>query len=317
MEKNIARAVKLYSGDKPLGLFVDRLDKHLARLNEAYEAMTDVFQSAGEPNLMHLPEDETACRKFAKLFKEFNEYLEAARVQGFIWEKREYFFQDEETQTQRIVQVIPDERQYLTLAQRYKELFSGTGTSPADSETEHPYEIVGYLTTIDTDKIDTDYMNSRFDKYLKALQGGEDAASVEAARGELHKTFATLSQEEQKAAELFLHDILRGDVVPDADKTLRDYITEYICKGKEAHIERCATLFGLDEHKLRELMNRHVTEANINEFGKFVALKETADMQKAKAYFDAKEGTRLIPPKVRIKLDALLRDFILKGGFEV
>ena len=55
---------------------------------------------------------------------------------------------------------------YLILAQRYKELFNGgeSGFSP-----DVPYEIDGHLTEIDTEKIDSDYMNSRFTKYLKAL----------------------------------------------------------------------------------------------------------------------------------------------------
>ncbi len=61
----------------------------------------------------------------------------------------------------------------------------------------------------------------------------------------------------------------------------------------------------------------HVTEANINEFGRFDALKATVAKSRAKAYFEKMEGMKLIPPKVAIKTDRLLRDFILKGGFDV
>ena len=35
-----------------------------------------------------------------------------------------------------------------------------------------PYDIDGYLIAIDTEKIDVDYMNSRFEKYLKAAASG-------------------------------------------------------------------------------------------------------------------------------------------------
>ena len=31
-------------------------------------------------------------RKFARLFKELNDHLEAAKVQGFVWKKLEYEF---------------------------------------------------------------------------------------------------------------------------------------------------------------------------------------------------------------------------------
>ena len=47
-------------------------------------------------------------------------------------------------------------------------------------------------------------MNSRFEKYKKALSSG-DPADADSAKEELHKTFATLSQEEQKYANIFLH----------------------------------------------------------------------------------------------------------------
>ena len=52
------------------------------------------------------------------------------------------------------------------------------------------------------------------------------------------------------------------------------------------------------------------------EFGRFDALKATADEKKAKAYFEAIEGKSIIPPKVPIKIDRLLRNFILRGGFD-
>ena len=34
-------------------------------------------------------------------------------------------------------------------------------------------------------------------------------------------------------------------------------------------------------------------------------------------YFENKEGIKLNPPKVNIRVDKLVREFILKGGFEI
>lgn len=45
-------------------------------------------------------------------------------------------------------------------------------------------------------------MNSRFDKYLKAEQT-QAPASIESTINELHKSFSTLTQIEQKYAKLF------------------------------------------------------------------------------------------------------------------
>ena len=56
---------------------------------------------------------------------------------------------------------------------------------------------------------------------------------------------------------------------------------------------------------------------NINEFGRYDDLKKTVDKVKAKAYFEKLEGVKIIPPKVNVKVDNLLREFILSGGFEI
>ena len=98
-----------------------------------------------------------------------------------------------------------------------------------------PYDIDGYITTIDTDDIDADYMNSRFEKYRKALSVG-DPADVEKASQELHNTFASLTQEEQKFANIFLRDIETGDVIIEPGKSLRDYINEYMTRAKDDQI---------------------------------------------------------------------------------
>lgn len=202
------------------------------------------------------------------------------------------------------------------MAQRYKELSDG-GDGTKDNE-DIPYDLVGYLTEIDTGRIDSDYMNSRFEKYLKLIkQDGVPGELIEQARSELHKTFAALTQEEQKYANIFLHDTERGDVIPELGKTLRDYITEYQYRAKNDQIHRFAHAFGMDEEKLRNMMSLGLTEANINEFGRFDELRKSVDKAQAKEFLESYEHTKLIPPKVNMKTDQWLRKFILSGGFEV
>lgn len=315
MEKYIEAAVELYSGDKPLGLFAERLNKNLENMNFLFGQIRDLFEQAGVCDFMRLPSDTAERKKFAELFKNFNGYLEAARIQGFVWEKTDYIFTDEDSKNQYTVSADIDETTYKILALRYKELFSGGDGGGGD---DLPYDIDGYLIEIDTSVIDADYMDSRFKKYLKLFyQESGSAELIREAEDELHKTFAALSQEEQKFANIFLHDIQRGDVVPDESKTLRDYITEYLARAKDDQIHRLAELLGLDEDKLRNLMSMKIVDANINEFGRFDALKATADRQKAKIYFESVEGIKLIPPKVNMKIDKLLREFILRGGFDI
>ena len=315
MEQNVLHAFEMYSGDRPIGLFVEKLPHNLKKMNEVFEDITDLFKNAGIMDFEKLPEDTSAKAKFASLFREFNEYLEAAKVQGFQWNKETYQFVLNESDETYEVTMDFDENLFLVLSQRYKELPTGGG---GGDDGEPPYDLVGYLTEIDTGVIDSEYMNSRFNKYLKLLKrDGVPGELLEQAKAELHKTFAVLSQEEQKYANIFLHDIERGDVIPNGEKTFRDYITEYQYQAKNDQVHRLAIELGLNEEKLREMMGLNLIEFNINEFGRLDELKKSVDKQKAKAFFEEKEGVKLIPPKVNMKIDRLLRKFILSGGFDV
>lgn len=208
-----------------------------------------------------------------------------------------------------------DENTYLVLVLRYKELLKDT---PVVENEGVPYDLVGYITEIDTGLIDTNYMNSRFDKYMKLLHlNGVTQEAIEQAETELHKTFATLSSEEQKYANLFLHDMQRGEAVLTEGKTLRDYITEYQLKAKDDQIRKIVVALGVDEAMLRKLMDLRLNPTNINEFGRYDELNETVNKERAKEYFQQIEGTKIILPKVNIKVDKLLRTFILSGGFEI
>lgn len=316
MERLIGDAVKLYSEDKPLALFVERLDKNIEGMNFIFGQIQDLFKYAGVEDFANLPPDVTERKKFADLFVKFNEYLEAAKVQGFAWNQSVYEFSIDDSGKKKQVEIALNEVTYKILVQRYKELFtSGSGAGGGD---DVPYDIAGYLIAIDTEKIDVDYMNSRFVKYMKLIrQQGVGADAIQQAKDELHKTFASLTVEEQKFANIFLHDIQSGDVEPEDGKTFRDYVTEYMTRAKDDQIHQVSVSLGLDEDKLRSMMNAKITDANINEFGRFDALKATADKKRAKTYFEKIEGIPIIPPKVPMKIDKLLRAFIISGGFDI
>ena len=310
MQRNIDEAFKLYSGDKPLGLFADKLEYNLRKMNDLFDDTEAIFRSAGIDNFEKLPVDHTERGQFAKLFKRFNNYLEAARIQGFTWDKLSYEMKingDKIT-----IDLHLDETTYLILALRYKELFSNGGVGSGSDDV--PYEIDSYLTEINTGFIDVNYMNSRFKKYLKALQDGAETAAV---LDELHKSFATLTQEEQKYANIFLHDVQNGDVIVDEGKTLRDYITEYMTRAKNDQIHCFATAIGVDETMLRDFMQLNVTEANVNEFGRFDKLKATVDRATVKAFLETFEGVAIKPFQINMKVDQVLRRFIFEGGFDV
>jgi type I restriction enzyme R subunit len=317
MEKYIAGAVKLYSGDKPIGLFVQKLEENLNKLNVLFGDIKKVFADAGVPDFEKNPEGAASCGRFAVLFKRFNEYFEAAKIQKFRWEQQEYEFLHGTGHKKTVVTMDFEENAYLILALRYKELFPGAGGGGGDDDGDVPFEIDGHLTEIDTGKIDADYMNSRFNKYLKLVKPESSKELIDQALADLHKTFATLTQEEQKYANIFLHDVQRGDIVAEEGKTLRDYITEYQIKAKDEQIRRIVDIFCVNEAKLREMMSLKLTEANINEYGRFDTLKDAIDKRKARLYFEKQQGAGVPPWKVNTLVDKHLRHFLLTGGFDV
>ena len=311
MERNINSAVALYSGNKPLGLFVEHLDYNLDKMNQIFADISRLFTVAGISDFSRLPDDLDECGKFAKLFSSLNDYLEAAKIQGFSWKQQSYSFKN----PKKVVVMTFDENTYLILALRYKELFTQPGEGGIG---DIPFDIDGHLVAIDTGRIDTNYMNSRFEKYLKVLrQDNIDQDLLQATLDELHKSFATLTQEEQKYANIFIHDVQSGNAEIEDGKPFREYITEYQFRAKNEQIRQLANALGIDIPKLENLMNAGITEASINEYGRFDDLKKTVVREKAEEYFVSTEGAKVPAFRLSIKIEKLLKDFILSGGFDI
>lgn len=313
MRQNIDDAVSLYSGDRPLALFAQKLDVNIGGMNLKYEEMRRVFETDGVTDFAQLPASHAACAEFAKLFGEFNAYLEAAKVQGFLWEKPIYEFDDPSTGEHTTIEAVATELDYLALAQRYKELARRSNDTTPESPEEVPFDIVGYLTEIDTGRIDADYMNENFTKWLKAI----DPEESEQLLAELHRSFAHLSQEQQTFAQLVIDDALNGDLDIIEGKTFRDYIVEYQGQNDDARVSLLVDTIGVDREKLLGLIALHPTEGNLNEFGRFDDLKATTSKELARDYFEALDGHKIPPFKVNIRIDTLLREFVLSGGFDI
>ena len=161
-------------------------------------------------------------------------------------------------------------------------------------------------------------MNSRFEKWKKQLDDPSlDPKVREETLEELHKSFAFLSQEDQKYANLFLHDVQTGDAHFTEGKTFMDYIVEYAHSAKNRQIERLSKYLGCSQRLLGKMMEAHVTKQNLNEYGRFDELKATVVREKAQEYFTSIDGKRLPPFRVNNRVDQLLTDFILSGGYDI
>lgn len=153
-------------------------------------------------------------------------------------------------------------------------------------------------------------MNSRFEKYLKELNKHQDQASIEITLNELHKSFSSLTQGEQKYAQQFLRELQRGDAKLVEGNSFRDYINDYKNNAENAQLNAVVNALGLDKNLLTALMSDNNSEKNLNNFGRFDALKNSVDKQKAKAYFEKKDGVTIPPFKLNIRIENYIKAFI-------
>lgn len=303
MTENVAQAVKLYSGDRVPDLFVDKLPTNIAKLNEIFTEIQAVFSFAQKANFASLPDDMESCAKFVKLFNQFNRILAAAKVQGFDWSNLTYGTGKEK------ISLNCDKQTYDILLLRYKELATETTSGTSGGIELPPYDIQSDISETDTGTIDHNYLNSRFDKYLKALNNDDE--NTEQLLDELHQTFASLTEQEQKFADIVLRDIARGDLVAQAGKTFKDYIVLYQTQARNDEIQAFVDNLGINGELLRKMLTLDLNEDNINLEG-LDDLRKTADRTKAKAYFEQLEGKSIPLPLVNVKLDKALRTFLLK-----
>lgn len=302
MAKNVQQAIKLYSGEKPYMVYVDKLDKNVKLFNDCYLEIKELFESEDIFDFSHNPEDMAVCAKFVSLFNKLHSLLEKIKVQGFVWSKKNY--------GDIIIEITYEI--YLTLLQRYKELLISVGRHDDDV----PYDLDTHISEISTGKIDADYMNSRFEKYINLQKNKASEESIEKMRNELYKSFAMLPAEEQEFAKIIIIQIQHGEFTPVAGKKFYDYICDLIYEKQNTQIHRFSITFGLDENKLKNLVAMHLNASTVNEHNRFDELKNTADMEKVRQYF-LQIDPSLSNFKIRNKFEDLLFKFITSGGFDL
>ncbi len=306
MERNIVEAVEAYSGNIPTGLFVDKLPNNIRNINHTFGQIELLFKNEGIDNFEKLPDGNAAKAKFAKLFKELSSYLDAALIQGFTWDKSTYLNENGDE-----LVVLFNHEDYLKLLARYKELSRGRGETSFE---DAPFDIDIRITEQDSEKIDSDYMNGRFNKYLKLLTDGSSDEILENILKELHSSFSMLSQEEQKYANIFLHDIQSGNAKLDANKPFKEYILDMLKKVENNKIERLIKILDCSEPLLRELYDKGVTEENILEHGVFDELKASVNTVNAMEFFKSSYKDNFIKKRLSMYIDEYLRYFLLNNG---
>ena len=308
MEKNIQDALELYV-DQPLLVFTDKLEANLEKINQAYLTIKQLFEAEGIVYFASLPQAEVSKKKFAKEFCEMTKRLEAAKMQGFLWEKTEYEFQH--TNGWVTLSMLLDEITYKILLARYRELFTNTGGGGGVDD--DVYQLEAYITETVAGTIDAEYINSKFIRFVRNLYTtGSGSELVKAAQAELHNAFASLDQRDQRTAQRILHDIESGDLAVSPGKTIYDYIYDYQKRECDLQVFTLSEIIGLDLDKLRDIVNKDTNEQNINEQGRYQELIATLDKAKAAEFLRRVKGQEVRPQFVITNTSAIIRRFILE-----
>lgn len=310
MEQNIKDAVREYSGDKPYMMYVDKLPENIRSMNRRFDEIKDIFRLEKIEDFSRVPKSDISQEKFVKCFNDLYEYLNSAFTQGFTWDKKSY--KDKENKTMVDMEMSEDE--YNVLVLRYQEIDKGGGGGDPTSLNIHfNYQIVE-----ESFKIDYNYMNQNFDKFIKILfDENSSEEDIKELKASLHKNFASLPKDRQIIAEMIINDFENGDLEIREGWNFNDYINAYSVSELDKQISELVDFTGLDEDKLRELLNLKLTESNLDEYGRFEALVESADIGLITSNLSMVKGTSIRQFRSKIYLDKILRKFLLKDPFSL
>ncbi|ELA74920.1 hypothetical protein OGS_02951 [Enterococcus faecium EnGen0002] len=305
MEQNIEEAIELYSGKQAKGLFVEKLYNNLEKLNDIFEEIKSVFNISGIENFSHLPEVPGEIKQFVNLYNQLIHCYESAMIQGFTWAKSTYEIQDYEPIT-----VVITEYEFNILAQRYSEI----EREPRDGNDSIAYDIDYQLP--EGSRINYEYLNTNFKKYMN-IKEERDSNLIQSLLNDLHRTFAQLPVELQPYAEMILNDVNNGELVIKEGWEFTDYLNEYQLSEEDDFIQDLVDSTNINEALLREMLDLRLTEVNINEYSRFDKLKSSVNVGHFSGYIEKNLGKMVIPIKVNMLIDRLLRAFLLEDVFDV
>lgn len=307
MEQNIEEAIELYSGKQAKGLFVEKLYNNLEKLNDIFEEIKSVFNISGIENFSHLPEVPGEIKQFINLYNQLIHCYESAMIQGFTWAKSTYEIQDYEPIT-----VVITEYEFNILAQRYSEI----EREPRDGNDSIAYDIDYQLPEGSRSRINYEYLNTNFKKYMN-IKEERDSNLIQSLLNDLHRTFAQLPVELQPYAEMILNDVNNGELVIKEGWEFTDYLNEYQLSEEDDFIQDLVDSTNINEALLREMLDLRLTEVNINEYSRFDKLKSSVNVGHFSGYIEKNLGKMVIPIKVNMLIDRLLRAFLLEDVFDV
>lgn len=327
MRVNVEAAMRLYSAGDPEAMFVPKLRENLLTLDATTTDVLDLFATGAGHDLSRLPEGEGSRSRFALLWRDLNDTLMAARIQGYSLSRQDYGFVErdgtwklvgDDEPADEVLHVSLTEQTWQALALRYAELFEKTTSRDGDGDDggEAPYDISPDLMRVDRTRIDTAYLEEKFGLWVESLEDDDDEGRRRALDA-LHSQFSLLSSEDQAYAEVVIQKLQSGQMEAEEGRAFLDYINSEKRGDEARQLGELANVLGCDAERLEGLVRARPTERTIDLHGRFKALRDTVDRKVARARISELLGEDVRPRVVSMAADALLRRAVLGGPFEV
>lgn len=313
MQVNLEDALRLYCEGDTSGVVVKNLEENIKEICNVYEIISDIFDKNNIKDFCQLPATDVDCQKFRKEFSYLRTLMNSIKLQGFKWDPdcNICIKNDECSDTDNCVFKLPyTEEVYKVMEMRFFDLRhrnSGSGNTPGMG-----FNILSIRSEMHMEKIDEDYLESHFKKVIPIISSDDvDDIKKDEAIAEFESQLPKLSAINQKYAKIIISDIRNGILMVEEDKTLMQYIQEYIENDLNKTISDKANIFGLDEKLLKEIYLTSTNERELNEHSRFERLLNCADYTKVINYFTEKEKNQCTMFAARMKLDKDLKEFIL------
>ena len=316
MQDNLKEALRLYCEGDISGVIVKNIEENIEEIKSVYPTILKIFKDNNIDNFCRLPDKDADCQKFKKEFLYLKTLMNSIKLQGFKWNAdcntciKSDDCPDKDDKEKCIYKLPYTEDTYKVLEMRFADLAHRNGGGNASSG--FGFDLASIKSEMAMEKVDVDYLESHFRKVIPIIISNDiSETEKDDVIKKFEKELPKLSEIHQKYAREIISDIRQGTLIVEDEKTLMQYICEYIERDLDKTISDEAGLFGLNKQLLKEIYRTSSNERELNEHNRFERLKSSANLEKVIAKKKKKENKPCSEFSARVKLDTELKNFIL------
>jgi len=306
MDQNIKDAVKNYSGDRPFDLFVPKNYDIISGINYDKEEIDKTLREEGVLNIKKEFVDLEDKLEFIKKYNKLNKNVMIGRIQGIDFGCE---YKDEDiVDNKGIIKNNLTEEHYYALKKKKDIVLKSLPKKNLES----------ILVDIDyfyqegiSEKIDYEYMNSNFEKFVALVEKNEQ---TDTAIRNLKNSFSDLSEKARECAEMILIDFNTGKTKITPGKKFMDYIDECVLSKERFKMLKITNAFGINENLFADMMKQKNNEDNIGYNGTFDSLADSYNHEIAWNYIKTL-NPKLDKKKCLVYVRKILRKCLINDNF--